>query len=248
MIDSGDKGMATATSQGRMPRHLAIIMDGNGRWATARGLPRALGHRAGTENLRRVLPAVIEAGIPVLTIYAFSTENWDRPQSEIRILLGLIERVIDNELDELNKNGVKIRHIGRTEGLAPRLVDKIAYAQQMTEGNDRLILNIAFNYGGRAELVDAVRQIVADGLAPEDVDEDTIGSYLSTSGLPDPDFIIRTGGDMRLSNFLVWQAVYAEFYCTPKYWPDFDETELHKALRSYQQRERRFGGLPTEPA
>lgn len=226
---------------GSVPTHVAIIMDGNGRWAKARGLPRAAGHRAGSENLRRVLRAAADFGIRILTVYAFSTENWERPRQEVRVLLGLVERVIDSELDELNRNGVQIRHIGRTAGLDARLVKKIEYAQELTKSNDRLILNIAFNYSGRTEIVDAVRQIIAEGIPADQVDEGTIKRYLSTGDLPDPDLIIRSAGDLRLSNFLLWQAAYAEFYVTPAFWPDFDRQELYKALDAYQRRERTFG-------
>ena len=232
----------------KVPRHVAIIMDGNGRWAQARGLPRAAGHRAGTENLRRILPAVVEFGISMLTIYAFSTENWQRPASEVNTLMGLLEHVLDSEVAELHKNGVRIRHLGRTQGLAPRLVEKIRAAEALTQHNTRLALNVAFNYGGRAEIVDAVRRIVAEGIPAEQIDEETIGRYLYTSGLPDPDLIIRTGGEMRLSNYLIWQAAYAEYYSTPTYRPDFDRQELYKALLAYQQRERRYGRLSSEPS
>lgn len=227
----------------KIPAHVAIIMDGNGRWARARGLPRVAGHRAGVENLRSILRAAVEFGIKILTIYAFSTENWDRPQEEVRILMGLVDRAIENELNELNESGVRIRHIGRREGLSPRLAAKFQHAQELTRHNERLILNVAFNYGGRAEIVDAVRQIVAEGLPPERIDQQTFSRYLTTGGLPDPDLVIRTGGDMRLSNFLIWQSAYAEFYSTPTLWPDFNRRELYKALLAYGQRERRFGGL-----
>lgn len=227
----------------RVPRHVAIIMDGNGRWARRRGLPRAAGHRAGTENLRRVLPAAIELGIEVLTLYAFSTENWRRPHPEVRALLALMERVIDRELDELSREGVRIRHLGRAEGVEPRLMAKIRHAEELTAHNSRLIVNIAFNYGGRAEIVDAVREIVAEGLSPEEVTEEAITRRLGTADLPDPDLVIRTGGDLRLSNFLIWQANYAEFYCTTTFWPDFDRDELYRALLAYEQRRRRFGNV-----
>ena len=228
------------------PRHVALIMDGNGRWARERGLARVVGHRAGTENIRRVLRAAVELGIEMLTIFAFSTENWKRPRQEVAALLRIFERVIDDELDELNANGVKLRHIGRREGLDPRVVDKIERAEEVTRDNSRLVLNVAFNYGGRAELVDSVRRIVADGMPVADIDEEAIGSRLYTAGLPDPDLVIRTGGEMRLSNFLIWQLAYAEFYCTPAFWPDFDGEELRKALLAYQQRDRRFGQLGPE--
>lgn len=230
----------------RVPRHVAIIMDGNGRWARARGLPRVAGHRAGTENLRVVLRAAKDFGIRVLTLYAFSTENWQRPTAEVRALLALMEQVIDAELAALDAEGVQIRHIGRTDGVSARLAAKMRRAQEHTAHNDTLILNIAFNYGGRAEIVDAVRRIVAEGLTPEQVTEEAIGARLTTAGLPDPDLIIRTGGDMRLSNFLIWQLSYAEFYCTPTYWPDFGREELYRALQAYQGRERRFGRVEGE--
>ena len=227
----------------RVPHHVAIIMDGNGRWATARGLPRAAGHRAGTENLRVLLPAAVDFGVSVLTVYAFSTENCDRPRLEVNALLAILEQVIENELDKLDAAGVQLRHLGRIEGLAPRLVRRIQSATARTAHNDRLILNVALNYGGRAEIVDAVRRIVADGVPPEAIDEATIGRYLTTHDLPDPDLIIRTGGDMRVSNFLLWQGAYAEFYSTPTFWPDFGRQEFRAALMAFQQRKRRFGRI-----
>jgi undecaprenyl diphosphate synthase len=225
----------------KAPQHVAIIMDGNGRWAAARGLPRAAGHRAGTESLRVVLRAAVEFGVPVLTVYAFSTENWERPRLEVNALLTILDQVIENELDELDASGVQIRHLGRKEGLAPRLVQKIQAATARTAHNSSLCLNVAFNYGGRAEIVDVVRRIVADGLPPDAIDETTISRYLTTHDLPDPDLIIRTGGDMRVSNFLLWQGAYAEFYSTPTFWPDFGRDEFYHALLAYQQRQRRFG-------
>jgi len=224
-----------------VPRHVGIIMDGNGRWAQQRGLPRLAGHRAGTENIRRVLEACVEFGIPVVTLYAFSTENWGRPPDEVSGLLALLERSIDRETEHLHRNGVQIRHIGRTERLGPHFRDKIAQAVALTRNNERLILNVALDYGGRAEIVDAVRRIVADGLPAEAIDEALFGRYLYTADLPDPDLIIRTAGEMRLSNFLIWQAAYAEYYSTPTYWPDFDREELLQALRAFTARERRFG-------
>jgi undecaprenyl diphosphate synthase len=229
----------------KVPHHVGIIMDGNGRWAQARGLPRSAGHHAGTENLHTILRAAAEFGVRVLTLYAFSTENWSRPDWEVRGLLTLLEHVIDSELDDLNANGVRICHLGRTEGLAPSLVKKIAYAQEYTQHNERLLLNVAFNYGGRADIVDAVRQIVAEGLSAEQITEEAITRHLVTCGTPDPDLIIRTAGEMRLSNFLIWQAAYAEYYSTPIYWPDFDRQEFYKALLAYQQRDRRFGQVKT---
>jgi undecaprenyl diphosphate synthase len=222
-----------------VPAHLAIIMDGNGRWAKQRGLPRLAGHRAGTENLRRVIRACVEFGIPILTIYAFSTENWGRPEAEVQGLLRILEDVIDRELDELNREGVQLRHIGELSGISRALQDKVRSAIALTEHNQRLILNVAFNYGGRAEIVHAVQQIMRDGYAPDEVTEALINRYLYTSDLPEPDLVVRTSGELRTSNFLIWQAAYAEFYSTPVYWPDFDKEELRKALLQFGQRDRR---------
>jgi undecaprenyl diphosphate synthase len=221
-------------------------MDGNGRWARSRLLPRIAGHRAGTENIRQILEAAVEFGIQVLTIYAFSTENWDRPAEEVRGLLGIMGEVIQRETPTLHRNGVKVRHIGREAGLPRRLVDAIRGATALTESNERIILNVAFNYGGRAEIVDAVKLLVADlessdKPVSEQVTEEAIASRLYTAGQPNPDLIIRTGGDLRISNFLIWQAAYAEYYSTPVYWPDFNRAELQKALETYTARERRFG-------
>ncbi|HDQ70932.1 MAG TPA: di-trans,poly-cis-decaprenylcistransferase [Chloroflexi bacterium] len=225
----------------RVPQHVGIIMDGNGRWARERGLPRAAGHRAGTENLRVVLRAAVEFGVPVLTIYAFSTENWGRPEGEVSALLAILERVLDRELAELHAEGVQLRHVGHLERIPSRLQEKVLYAVDLTQDNDQLILNVAFDYGGRTELVDAVRRIIKDGIPADQVDEDTISRYVYTAGLPDPDLIIRTSGEMRVSNFLIWQGAYAELYVTSTYWPDFDKQAFYEALGDYGQRDRRFG-------
>ncbi len=225
----------------RVPKHVAIIMDGNGRWAKLRGLPRTEGHRQGTENLRRILKSCVEFGVEILTIYAFSTENWTRPRAEVRMLMKILEMVIDRELDELNNSGVQIRHIGQMDGIDPALQRKIRYACEYTKNNRKLILNVAFNYGGRDEIVQAVRRIIADKIPVEQIDDRLVGSYLYTSGLPDPDLIIRTSGELRVSNFLIWQGAYSEYYVTPVYWPDFDKEELRKALIEYGTRKRRFG-------
>ncbi len=230
----------------KIPRHIGIVMDGNGRWARERKLPRLLGHRAGTENTRRVLRACGEFGIEIVTLYGFSTENWRRPKTEVKGLFSIFENAIDREVPELHRNGVRLRHLGRTERLPGRLVKKIESAVELTKDNDRLTLNLAFNYGGRAEIVDAARRIIAEGIAPAAIDEELFASYLYTAGLPDLDLFIRTGGEMRLSNFLLWQTAYAEYYTTPTYWPDFDETELEKALAAYSQRTRKFGRLIEE--
>ena len=233
--------MNSASSPKPIPYHLAIIMDGNGRWAKARGLPRLAGHRAGTENLRRTLKACVRHGVKILTIYAFSTENWGRPAEEVRGLMTILEQVIERELRELNSQGVQIRHIGRTQGISPRLLKKIERAVKLTQQNDTLILNVAFNYGGRQEIIDAIQRLMQDGYQAEQVNDALISQYLYTAGQPDPDLIIRTSGELRVSNFLIWQGAYAEYYVTPTYWPDFDEDELQKALDHYATRERRFG-------
>jgi undecaprenyl diphosphate synthase len=224
-----------------VPKHVAIIMDGNGRWAKARGLPRTEGHRQGTENLRRILRASVEMGVEILTIYAFSTENWKRPRAEVRVLMGILEMVIDRELRELNENGVQLRHIGELSGIDPTLQRKVLQAIEMTKNNSRLILNVAFNYGGREEIVHAVRRIVQEGIPADQITEELLNSYMYTSPLPDPDLVIRTSGEVRSSNFLVWQSTYSEYYFTPVYWPDFDSEELRKALVEYSHRTRRFG-------
>jgi undecaprenyl diphosphate synthase len=233
--------MTDTTPQLHVPNHVAIIMDGNGRWAQSRGLPRSAGHRQGTENLRRILRESVRLGIKVLTIYAFSTENWKRPPAEVMTLMRLLEFFIDRELDELNKEGVCIRHVGKEDGVPPALLRKIKDACERTQHNDTLLLNVAFNYGGRDEIVHAVREIIASGAAPDDVTEDMIDQHLYTHGLPDPDLIIRTSGELRISNFLIWQAAYAEYYITDVFWPDFDEAELDKAIVEYSKRKRRFG-------
>lgn len=224
-----------------LPKHIGIIMDGNGRWATERGLPRIAGHHAGVENVRRILKKSAEYGIKVLTIYAFSTENWQRPIDEVNGLMRLLGLTIQRELNDLHKNGVRIVHSGRLEEISSHLQTQIRRAIEVTQHNTRITLNVAFNYGGRAEILDAMRQALADGIKPQDLTEETFGRYLYTANLPDPDLIIRTGGEWRLSNFLIWQAAYAEYYTTPTYWPDFDETELDKALAEFARRERRFG-------
>lgn len=225
----------------RIPTHVAIIMDGNGRWARKRGLPRLAGHRAGVENLRRVLRAAADYGIQYLTIYAFSTENWERPITEVRGLMNILEDVIDRELDELHSNGVQLRHIGKLEGLREELQEKVRYAIDLTRDNEELVLNIAWNYGGRDEIIHAVQRMIEDGVAPEDVTESLVSKYLYTSESPDPDLIIRTSGELRVSNFLIWQSAYSEWWFTETFWPDFGPEELLEALWEYARRERRFG-------
>jgi undecaprenyl diphosphate synthase len=226
-----------------VPTHVAIIMDGNGRWARRRGLPREAGHRAGVENLRRVIDACVEFGIQILTIYAFSTENWGRPESEVRALMKIFARVLDQEINDLHRQGVCLHHLGDLSGINPILQQKVRDAIELTQDNERLVLNVAFNYGGRAEILYAVQQMLADKIAPEQLTEELFSSYLFTSGLPDPDLVIRTSGELRVSNFLIWQAAYAEFLPVDTYWPDFGREELYRALFDYSQRDRRFGRL-----
>jgi undecaprenyl diphosphate synthase len=230
----------------KMPQHVAMIMDGNGRWALSRGKPRLAGHRAGTENLRRVIRASVEFGVKYLTIYAFSTENWGRPPAEVKGLMHIFENVIDKELDELHEEGVQLRHIGRLEKLTKKLRKKVLDAVELTKDNNRLILNIAFNYGGRDEIVYAIQKMLKDGISTEEVNIELISQYLFTAGTPDPDLVIRTSGELRTSNFLIWQSAYSEWYVTPTFWPDFDREEYAKALAIYAQRDRRFGGVSEE--
>ena len=227
----------------KVPSHIAIVMDGNGRWAASRGLPRLAGHRAGTENLRRVIRACVEFNVKVLTIYAFSTENWGRPSDEVEGLMMILEDVIDRELDELHAEGVRLRHIGRLDRLNPRLREKVLHAVELTKNNDQLVLCIAWNYGGRDEIICAIQNLIADGIKPEQIGEELVSSYMFTVGIPDPDLIIRTSGEMRISNFLIWQSAYSEWYITTTLWPDFNREELYKALQAYSQRDRRFGKL-----
>jgi undecaprenyl diphosphate synthase len=227
----------------RIPTHIAIIMDGNGRWALSRGLSRMAGHRAGTENLRRVIESCIEFGIKYLTLYAFSTENWGRPKEEVQGLMRILENVIDRELQELHDQGVQLHHIGRLDQLRPILRQKVIQAVKTTQHNTRLVLNVAFNYGGRDEIVCAVQHMIQDGVTSQEVNDELISKYLFTAGVPDPDLIIRTSGELRGSNFLIWQGAYAEWYFTPTNWPDFDREELRKALLEYSHRERRYGGV-----
>jgi undecaprenyl diphosphate synthase len=224
-----------------VPRHIAIIMDGNGRWAKQRGLPRALGHRAGVEALRRVVRLCDTYHIPMLTVYAFSTENWARPKEEVNALMGLLWDTIRSDLDELHRNGVRLRHIGRLEGLSPDIQGAIKHMMTLTRDNTKLDLNVCFNYGGRSEIVDAVRAIVTAGIPAHEITEEVLSQHLYTRDLPDPDLIIRTGGEMRLSNYLVWQAAYAEYFATPTLWPDFGNEDLVAALDAFASRKRRFG-------
>jgi undecaprenyl diphosphate synthase len=226
-----------------LPVHVAFILDGNGRWAEQRGLPRLEGHRAGVKNIRPIVKYLKNFGIRYVTLYALSTENRNRPAEEISGIFGILESIIGKEARELHKNGVRIYHIGRMDGISPRLQKSVHRALELTAGNTDMTLGFAFNYGGRAEILDAMRKFIASGAPIDSLDEKSFGEYLYTAGFPDVDLVIRTGGEIRTSNFLIWQAAYSEYYFTPVLWPDFNEAELEKALQAYSQRQRRFGGL-----
>jgi len=226
----------------RLPNHIAFIMDGNGRWAEQRGLPRLEGHRAGIENTRSVIKYLGEEHhIKYITLYSFSTENWNRPKDEVNGLLRILEESIEKETMELHKRGVRMRHLGHLERLPPSLKLAINRAIEMSKDNTEMTLNFAFDYGGRMEIIDAVRNIMATGIPPQDIDEKLFDNYLYTAGLPEVDLVVRTGGDLRISNFLLWQSAYTELYITPTLWPDFHKERYLEALLDYQKRERRFG-------
>lgn len=231
----------------KLPRHVAIIMDGNGRWANQRGLPRSLGHRAGVESLRDIVRACSEIKIQVLTVYAFSTENWKRPQDEVNVLMDLLVEYLEKEINELCANGVAVNPVGRLEELPLSARNALKMAVEKSKTNSGLILNLALNYGGRAEILDAVRSIVEkvanNRLAVNNIDDKIFSENLYTAGQPDPDLLIRPSGDYRISNFLLWQLAYTEFWFTPVMWPDFRKVHLLRALADFQLRERRFGGL-----
>ncbi len=241
----------TAASM-EVPHHVAIIMDGNGRWASARGMPRVEGHRRGVEAVRRTIRAAGEIGIKVITIFSFSAENWSRPASEVGELMGLLRRFIRNDLASLHESGVRVRIIGEREGLEPDIARLLVEAEELTKNNTKLTLVVAFNYGARQEIVRAAKraaQLVADGkLKPEDITPESFAGFLDAPDIPDPDLIIRTSGEQRLSNFLLWQSAYSELVFVPTYWPDFDRAALEAAIDSFRQRERRFGGLVARTA
>ena len=249
VFDNVTKNSEPGEAEGRKtgPRHVAIIMDGNGRWAKSRGLPRTVGHRQGVEAVRRTVRAAIELSIPYLTIYSFSSENWSRPADEISDLMGLMKRFIRRDLAELHQEGVRIRIIGERDLVDPELLSLIDEAVEITRGNDKLNLIIAFNYGARTEIAKAARKLaeqVAEGLLdPSEITSEALGAALDTGELPDPDLLIRTSGEMRLSNFLLWQTAYTEFVFLDTFWPDFDKSTLEAAIAQYLGRERRFGGL-----
>ncbi len=243
MQSQSDAAQQLASEQKPVLRHVAIIMDGNGRWATKRHLPRLAGHKAGVNALRRVVEAAADENIEMLSVYAFSTENWARPRVEVEGLMRLFWETIRSDLEKLHRDGVRLRHLGRLQDLSPDIQKAVRASVELTRNNTRIGLNVCFNYGGRAELVDAVRQIIADGRDPDVITEELISSYLYTRDLPDPDMVIRTAGEMRVSNFLLWQTAYSEYYATPTLWPDFGREDLRAALESYRQRQRRFGRL-----
>ncbi len=227
-----------------LPRHIGIIMDGNGRWAKQRHLPRVAGHRAGVRAIRPVMEACHQAGVHILTLYAFSTENWQRPQGEVAALMRLFGETIDREVGELHENGVQIRVFGDRAQLSASLQRKVAQAEALTAGDTSAILNVAINYGGRREIVDAIRELAGADADLAALDEATMSGAMYTRGLPDPDLIVRTAGELRISNFLLWQAAYAELYVTDTLWPDFGEAAIHDAIADFCSRERKFGAIP----
>jgi undecaprenyl diphosphate synthase len=238
-----DEALARQIRGERLPRHVAVIMDGNGRWAARRHLPRVEGHRAGIDAVRATVETAARLGIQVLTLYAFSLENWKRPRSEVRTLMLLLRRYLRSELSTLLRNDIRFRVIGRMDELDPEIRDELQQAIERTAANTGMLFNIALNYGGRAEIVDAARRAMQAGVAPEELDEERFASFLYTAGQPDPDLLIRTSGEMRVSNYLLWQIAYAEIYVTETLWPDFRRGHLLEAVLAYQKRERRYGGI-----
>ncbi|MGI6258466.1 MAG: polyprenyl diphosphate synthase [Anaerolineaceae bacterium] len=235
--------MADESTSMKAPAHVAIIMDGNGRWAKERGLPRMAGHRAGTKNLRRVIRAAANAGIKNLTFYAFSTENWKRPEEEVNGLMALLAEFIETEIQELHKEGARLLHIGHLDGLGPALRKKVEDAIELTKNNTRINIILAFNYGGRDEIVCAIKKLIEEGVSADEIDIERVSAAMFTAGTPDPDLVIRTSGEQRTSNFLVWQTVYSEWFFPKVYWPDFSEEHLLQILEDFSKRDRRFGGL-----
>jgi len=244
---SHDETLARQVNFDQLPSHIAIIMDGNGRWAAQRHLPRVEGHRAGIDSVRDVVETSARLGIDVLTLYAFSVENWKRPRAEVNTLMALLKRYIRLELETLLKNNIRFRVIGRAEELAPDVQHELEVGIRRTAGNGGMLFNIALNYGGRAEIVHAARRAIAEGIAAEDLDERRFGDLLYTAGQPDPDLLIRTSGEMRVSNFLLWQIAYSEIWVTETLWPDFRRRDLLEAVVAYQKRDRRYGGIKPSP-
>jgi undecaprenyl diphosphate synthase len=238
-----NEGASTVIPREGVPRHVAIIMDGNGRWAQERGLPRTFGHDAGTENIRRIVRAAVELGIEYLTLWAFSTENWNRPADEVQTIISLIARSIERELDDLDREGARLLHIGSLQGLDSGLAEAVIGAIERTKENKKIVLTLAFNYGGRAEILHAVKRMLEDHLDPSTLTEEVFAQYLHTHALPDPDLIVRTAGEFRFSGYLPWQGVYAEYWSAPVNWPDFEGKDLREAVAVYARRVRKFGGL-----
>ena len=245
---SPDENLAREINFGRLPSHIAIIMDGNGRWAAQRHLPRVEGHRAGIESVRDVVETSARLGIKALTLYAFSVENWKRPLTEVNALMTLLKRYLRLELDTINRNNIRFKVIGRTDELSQDVLQELNAGQEATARNTGMLFNIALNYGGRAEIVDAARRAIESGVRPSDLDEQKFSDLLYTAGQPDPDLLIRTSGEMRVSNFLLWQIAYAEIWVTDTLWPDFRRRHLLEAVLAYQKRDRRYGGLKPTPA
>ena len=240
---SPDEALARSINFEQLPAHIAVIMDGNGRWAAKRHLPRVEGHRAGIDSVRDVVETSARLGIDVLTLYAFSVENWKRPAAEVSTLMTLLKRYLCSELNTLLRNNIRFKVVGRVEDLARDIQRELHDAERKTASNTGMLFNIALNYGGRAEIVEAARRIVADGVGPDALDEARFASYLYTAGQPDPDLLIRTSGEMRVSNFLLWQIAYAEIWVTDTLWPDFRKRHLLEAILAYQKRDRRYGGI-----
>lgn len=247
-LSSREKKLLEQIDRQRLPIHIAITMDGNGRWALQRGLPRIVGHQEGRKSVRRVVEMCRDLGVPVLTLYTFSTENWNRPPEEVAFLMNFIETVAREEIEELHQNDVRVNVLGKMEALPPSLREELERDMQMTQNNTSLLLNLAINYGGRSEIVEACRRLFCSGISPDQITEELFSRYLYTAGQPDPDLLIRTAGERRLSNFLLWQSAYAEIYVTEVLWPDFTKADLLEAIVDYQRRVRKFGGIhPVSP-
>jgi len=246
--DAKDKSyLLSMIDKNKLPEHIAIIMDGNGRWAKEKGLPRVAGHRAGMKSVKRVVKICDQIGIKVLTLYAFSTENWSRPKEEVSTLMSILREYLHKEIDELQQKNVKINFMGRIHELPELVQQDLKWAKERTANNTGLLVNVALNYSGRVDIIDAVKNLIEDvenrKCRKEDINEELFEKYLYTASLPDPDLLIRTSGEMRISNFLLWQIAYTEIYITPTYWPDFSKEDLLSAVIDYQKRERRFGGV-----
>ena len=246
MKSTNPDGQEHSLNKLTIPGHVAIIMDGNGRWAKAKGLPRLEGHRIGVGNIRPVLECLTKFGVKYVTLFAFSTENWKRPTVEVEGIMRILQEEIHKETEILHKQGVRVIHLGEREHLSPQLQLAVAQAQDLTRNNENVILNVAFDYGGRSEILEAVKHLINDRIPVEQIDETLFSRYLYTANIPDPDLIIRTGGELRLSNFLLWQSAYSEYYATSTLWPDISEPDLERALIAYSQRQRRFGAVTPE--